>query len=125
MTETPDTITASFNQHFCHVLMFHLCLTFKHANTDKFKCLWCDGIAMPFLDSQLSIKSVRDTREIFTQAWIGFDGQAPYYMTIKFGKRALKHCMRGLSLLDCLPDEHSMDWITMDTEKMTIELRLE
>jgi hypothetical protein len=32
--------------------------------------------------------------------------------------------MEGLSLIDCLPSEESLDWVTLDIEKKTIELQL-
>ena len=58
-------------------------------------------------------------------AWIGFDGQGRYKMTIKPGKRTLQHCENEFSLEDCVPDDGTQGWVTLDMEIREIELRLE
>jgi hypothetical protein len=57
-------------------------------------------------------------------AWMGFTGQDRYEMTIKLGLDSIKNYKKGLSLIDCLPSDESLDWVTLDIEKKTIELQL-
>jgi hypothetical protein len=45
-------------------------------------------------------------------------------MTIRFGKYSLRRYAKGKSLIDCIPSEETMDWIDIDIDKKTIELRL-
>ena len=114
----------SFNEDFCLYLEYHLGTSFEKSGIHVIKHFWCDGVAMPFIDSQLTKKSVNDTRKIETMAWIGWNGQSEYQMTIHFGKYSLRRYARGTSLLDCIPSSDSMDWVDIDIEKHTIELWL-
>ena len=109
---------------FCTHLEYHLGETFANSQDKKLWGLWCDGVSMPFIESQLAKKYVNDNRKIITKAWIGFDGQDEYEMTIKFGKYSLRRYAKGADLKDCLPGTETMDWITLDLEKRTIEIRL-
>jgi hypothetical protein len=79
---------------------------------------------MPFIQSQLTKKSVNDTRKIVTKAWLGYDEQAEFEMIINFGQCSLRRYAKRSDLTDCLPSEESMDWITLDIERKTIELQL-
>ena len=57
------------------------------------------------------------TKKIETMAWMGFTGQDRYEMTIKLGLDSIKNYKKGLSLIDCLPSDESLDWVTLDIEK--------
>jgi hypothetical protein len=119
------SITSSFNQDFCNHLAYCLTGAFENYRPDKFTRLWCDGIKMPYYDSQLSIVSITRTRKVITQGWFGENGQEVYDITIKFGKCAMEKCMNGLSLIDCLPDEDSLNWVMLDIENKKIVLSLQ
>lgn len=114
----------SFNREFCEYLEWHLGRTFEKSGDNKLRGLWCDGILPPFIERQLTKKSVNDTRTIVTTAFIGYDGQGKYEMTIKFGRYSLRRYARGSSMIDCLPGDDSTDWITLDMENAKIEIRL-
>ena len=114
----------SFNENFCLQLEYHLARTFAKSEDKELNCFWCDGIQMPFIDSQVTKKSVNDTRKIVTKAWLGYDGQGEYEMTINFGPRSLGRYEKGADLTDCVPSDESMDWITLDIEGKTIALQL-
>jgi hypothetical protein len=116
-------IGKAFNEDFCSHLEYHLCRTFYNSPDEEIYGLWCDGVDMPY-ENHLTMKSVIETKEIPTMAWIGIDGQGRYTMTIKLGENAIESFKKGLSFIDCLPCEDSLDWITIDTQKRTIELQL-
>lgn len=123
MTEPEDDRHFPFDSQFRTHLEYHLGNTFERAGRKEIRGFWCDGIGVPS-DQQLSRKHVNDTRQIKTTAYIGYNGQGLYEMTIHLGKYALRRYAKGTSLLDCLPGTESMDWITMDTAKQTIEIQL-
>lgn len=114
-----------FDEAFCAHLEFHLSRTFSLSSRPDVKGFWCDGVLhMPMLDEQLTKKSVNDTRVIKTKAWIGKDGQGEYNMSVFFGPLSLKHYTKGIALIDCLPNEKTMDWVIIDTEKRTVDIQL-
>ncbi|WP_258098906.1 hypothetical protein [Marinoscillum pacificum] len=114
----------SFNQEFRTKLEYHLSQTFKNSDDPELRGLWCDGVNEPEIVAQLDRKIVNDNRQIVTTAWIGLEGQETYQLTIKFGNKALSRYARGLSLALCLPSSAPTDWLTMDIEQQTIELKL-
>ncbi|HEX8020346.1 hypothetical protein [Mucilaginibacter sp.] len=113
-----------FNKDFCVYLEYHLSRVFKNFEDEEIKFFWCDGVVMPFVEEQLTAKSVNGTRKIITKAWIGADGQGEYEMTINFGPKALSRYARGLDLKACVPSEDSLDWITFARDEKKIELWL-
>jgi hypothetical protein len=124
MNETESTTFELFKD-FCLHLEYHLCATFKNSHQEVIGGLWCDGVSwLTYNDPQLTKKHVNDTRKIETWAYIGKDGQDIYQMTIRFGKYSLGRYAKEKSLIDCSPSEESMDWIDIDINKKTIELRL-
>lgn len=114
----------SFNREFCEHLEWHLRRTFENSGDKRLKGLWCDGVLGPLTEKQLTKQSVNDTKTIVTTAFIGYDGQGKYEMTIKFGQYSLARYAKGSSIIDCIPSDDSMDWITLDTENKKIEIRL-
>jgi hypothetical protein len=119
-----EIIKESFNEDFCLPLAHHLTRTFGNSEDKKLKGFWCDGVMIPFIESQLTKKSVNDTKKIVTKAWLGYNGQGEFEMTIKFGETSRECYAKGSDLTDSLPSEESMDWITLNIERKTIELRL-
>ena len=63
-------------------------------------------------------------RKIITKAWLGSNGQEEYEMTIHFNKQSLNHYEHQNDLASCLPSEGSTDWIDLDIQKKTIDIRL-
>lgn len=125
MTSNSQKNESSFNEEFCTHLEFHLCRTFQQSNQVDIKDFWCDGVSWtPTPDSQLTKKSVNDKRLIKTREWLGKDGQGEYKMSIQFGSASLRRYAKGLSLIDCIPIEETMDWIAIDVEKRTISIQL-
>jgi hypothetical protein len=114
----------SFDREFCEHLEGHLSRTFANSDDKKLTGLWCDGVLDPAIEYQLTKKSVNDTRTMVTTAFIGYDGQDKYEMIIEFGKYSLRKYSTGSSMIDCIPSDETMDWITLDIEKKKIEIRL-
>ena len=115
----------SFNQEFCTHLEYRLCAAFENSDDEKMASLWCDGVADNFVRRQFNKKTVSDTKKIEgLTAYIGHDGQGFYDLTIKFGPRSLLKYSEGASLVECIPSEESMDWITLDIENKKIEIQL-
>lgn len=108
---------------FCVELEYHLCRTFSNSPDKEISTLGCDGVDMPY-ENHLTTKRVIETKEIATMAWIGTAGQGRYEMIIKLGENSLNNFKKGLSLIECLPSEESLDWITINIEKRTIQLQL-
>jgi hypothetical protein len=80
---------------------------------------------MPTSEKAYSKKTVNDSRQIITQAWIGrgIDEQR-YECIIKFGKYALRRYAKGTNLKGCIPGRETTDWVELDIEKKTIVVRL-
>ena len=94
----------------------------KKSNDREISKLWCDGVALP--DSlQLLKKNVNDKRQIKTKVWVGTDGQTQFDLIIKFGNYSLKRYSAGENLAECVPDDNSLDWVTVDEKEKSIELR--
>jgi hypothetical protein len=91
---TEDNPKYPFNEDFCIYLEYHLSKTFKNFEDDELRHFWCDGVAIPANEQQLTAKSVSDTRKIVTKAWIGEDGQGEYETTISLGPKALSRYAR-------------------------------
>ena len=124
MNETESTTFELFSD-FCEHLEYHLGAMVKNSHQEGIGGLWCDGVYPRDPDDpQLTKKHVNDTRKIETWAYIGKDRQDIYQMTIRFGKYSLRRYAKGKSLIDCIPSEETMDWIDIDMNKKTIELRL-
>ncbi len=132
MNETESTAFELFKD-FCLRLEYHLCAAFENSPQKAIKYLWCDGVScLASSDPQLTKKHVNDTRRIETRAYIGYIGryngrynmQDSYQMTIRFGRYSVRRYARGKSLTRCLPSENTMDWIDIDLDKKTIEVRL-
>lgn len=119
-----NDINGIFDQAFCWFLANRITEAFAKTVGWQYVDYWCDGVGMPPIDSQLNRKSVNDTRKMETVAWTGRGGNTAYQMTIKFGRKALSRYARSLRLEECVPDGDTLDWITIDDESRTIEIRL-
>ncbi|HWZ04084.1 MAG TPA: hypothetical protein VNX40_10785 [Mucilaginibacter sp.] len=116
-------IRKAFDEDFCSHLEYHLCRTFYNSPDEEIYSLSCDGVDVPY-ENHLTTKRVIETKEIATMAWVGTDGQGRYEMIIKLGENSLNNFKKGLSLIECIPSEESLDWITINIEKRTIQLQL-
>ncbi len=124
MIDFDKTIKKSFNQNFCDHLEYHLTRAFLNApRANKFECIWCDGVNTPD-EREISMEDFIATREISTRAWSGYSGQDIYKMTIKLGEKSWEKCLKGHSLIRCLPSDKSIDWVDLDIENRTIALQL-
>ncbi|WP_158825711.1 hypothetical protein [Mucilaginibacter lacusdianchii] len=123
-SELTQNAIQSFDENFCSYLEYHLTRTFANSSHKAVNRLWCDGIAMPYDSKQLTQQNVHSTQTITTKAWIGLSGQDVYEMTIKLGPTAVERHNQNLSLIDCLPDERSFDWISLDFDTKIIVLEL-
>jgi len=73
----------------------------------------------------LTKKHVNDKRKIITKAWIGKSGQDVYQAIIHFGNKSLSNYAKGKDLTKCIPElDSETDWIEIDIEKKTIDIRL-
>jgi hypothetical protein len=122
--EYETTIKQSFNQDFCHELGYYLTGVFQNSHDPEINKIWCDGVLMPSEDKQLQRENVYKTQKIETEAWIVTTTDEKYQITIKLGKLSIKKCREGLQLSNCLPDENSLKWISIDKENKSIELQL-
>jgi hypothetical protein len=124
MGETNTNITLSFNETFCAELEYHISTAFKSSPDKKIKFFWCDGVKMPFSDIQLTKQNILRTKQIFTKAFIGENGQELYEMIILLGSQSIEACINDKSLKNYLPGAESIDWIKLDTVAHTIVLQL-
>ncbi len=125
MNDTIEQDDSSFNDQFCIFLAYHLGKAFELSGREDLRGFWCDGVsAHPFVENQLSKKSVNDKRKILTEAGIGKTGQDKYEMTILFGKYSLRRYAKGSSLADCVPVAETMEWIDINTINRTISIQL-
>ncbi|WP_435624762.1 hypothetical protein [Flagellimonas sp.] len=125
MTKTKKNTEIPFNEEFCTRLEFRLCKEFSDSNDSKLKGFWCDGVSWLPTDNQLTRKHVNDKRIIITKAWIGKSGQDVYQATIHFGKKSLSNYAKGKELTECIPElDSETDWIEIDIEGKTIDIRL-
>jgi len=115
-----NTSKNSLNDNFCSYLEYHLSRALKNSDRTDIQRFWCDGVLCePISEAKLS-----RVRRIEAKAWFGTDGQDEYTMAIKFGENALNQYIKGGDLVSTIPSENSMNWIDIDTDKKTIEIRL-
>src|SRR4051812_25715246 len=98
MSEKKIKNEESFNREFCEHLEWHLGRTFENSGDKRLYGLWCDRILNPFTEKQLTKKNINDTKTIVTTAFIGYDGQGKYEMTIKFGRYSLRRYAKSSSM---------------------------
>lgn len=112
-----------FNQDFCTHLAG--CLDFEHLKRDDLKGYWCDGINhLPYDIKSLAKSRVEKDRQIKTKAWIGKDGQGEYDMILNLGNEFVKAYSSDQNLIDSIPDKKEKDWVAIDTDRKTIEIKL-
>lgn len=119
----------SFNQEFCDYLERYINSVFEKNDDKRISALSCDGILPPFIDKQLTKKSVNDTKRMcgVTVFFLGGDAHSnntAYDLTIKFGKYSLRRYARGSSMVDCIPGVDSKKSIIIDTDNRKLEIRL-
>jgi len=125
MTIAQQNIETPFNEEFCTRLEYRICHEFEKSTDLELKGFWCDGVSWFPSENQLTKKHVNDNRKIETKAWIGKTGQTEFKATIHFGQKALSKYAKGLGLTDTIPELESVsEWIEIDIENKTIELKL-
>src|SRR5687767_15017725 len=112
------------DEEFCDSLEYWLCTAFEDSDNGIVKGFWCDGVMLPLFEKDYSKKTVNDTRQVVTTAYIGKTGQEEYTMTIKFGNNALSRYARDLDITKCLSDPEKNDCFSIDTDKRRIEIQL-
>ncbi|WCO03537.1 hypothetical protein [Psychroserpens ponticola] len=128
-TEQKD-YNKSFNSKFCVHLEYAISREFQYSADKELKHFWCDGVSSePLIGFEnnkeyLDYKNISKTKFIETIAWTGQTGQTIYNLTINLGKQSLKEYKDGLSLIDCIPEENTRDWIDIDVENKTMEIKL-
>ena len=123
MTNFDQTIGKSFTREFCTILAHHLTRTLQNMSPNKFERFWCDGITAPEAWNQEQ-GEILPSSQIATEAWLGYTGQEKYQMIFKLGKKSIYKCISGSDIYDCLPDDHSLEWIDIDPIRKVIVLRL-
>ena len=125
MKTSENNIKTTFNEKFCTRLEYRICHELAKSTDRVLKWFWCDGVSWFPSENQLNKKYVNDKRKIITKAWIGKDGQDVYLATIHFGKKALSNYAKDRELTECIPDlESETEWIDIDIENKTIEIKL-
>lgn len=120
-----ENIKTPFNKEFCTRLEYRICHELEKSTDPELKGFWCDGVLWkPLVENQLSQKHVNDKRKIVTKAWIGKTGQTEYKATIHFGKYSLRRYAKGNDLTECIPSDESTEWIEIDTEYKTLDIKL-
>jgi len=112
-----------FNQDFCSLLEYSI--PFNQLNDSSVINFWCDGIdPIPFDIKNLALENVRKIKRIKTRAWTGVSGQDIYEMTIHFGEKSITCFEKEVNLQDCIYSENANDWIKVNPNQKTIEIRL-
>ncbi len=88
--------------------------------------MWCDGVLMPYVESQWVKKIVNDSRKIETTTWIGIGlrNQVEFELIIHFGKYALRRYAKGKTLDYCIPSLENVQSNFFDIKNLRIELHL-
>lgn len=114
-----------FNESFCIQLEYLLGQAFGNSSREDIKGFWCDGVSWESVpEIMLTRKSINDTKQLVTKAWIGKEGQDEYELTLRFGPYALRRYAKGTDMVDCIPSPESMDWIDIDPDRKRIEISL-
>jgi hypothetical protein len=114
----------SFNEAFCGCLEYTL--DFDDLGIEEVRGFWCDGVsAFPPDMKSLSKASVRENKQITTEAWVGKSGQERCHMIIQFGPKALEYYEKGFDLEKCIPESECKYWVKVDLENETVIVRLD
>ena len=125
MTNVQQNMETPFNEEFCTRLEYRICQELEKSTDPELKGFWCDGVSWFPTENHLTKKNMKDKRKIETKAWIGKTGQTEYKATIYFGKRALSKYAKGMDLTESIPElESQSEWIELDIENKTIEIKL-
>jgi len=109
---------------FCTTLEHLLNNAFARSHKKELAGLLCDGILLPTFENEYSKKAINDKREVTMVAYIGYDGQDKYLLTLKFGNKALSKYARGLPVENCIPVNEGAEEIDIDTERKIITIKL-
>jgi hypothetical protein len=112
-----------FNQDFCSLLEYSI--PFDQLEDESVRNFWCDGVdPIPFDIKNLALENLKLHRRIKTRAWTGVSGQEIYEMTIHFGNKSIKCFEQKLSLDECIYSENADNWVKVNPDEKTIEIKL-
>ena len=95
-----------------------------HSKNASIRGFWCDGILLPDDEGEYATKLVNDRRKVLLSAYLGKSGEEHYELELNFGTKSLSKYARGLSIVECIPDAATDDWIEIDTKKKEITILL-
>src|SRR5689334_7462237 len=112
------------DKDFCISLECQISTVFLHSKNDSIRGFWCDGILLPDDESEYAKKLVNDKRKVLLSAYLGKSEEEYYELEPNFGKKSLSKYARDLSIVECIPDAATDDWIEIDTRKKKITISL-
>ncbi len=124
MTDQRIKVQVSFNKNFCSILEYFLSAAFTTSTNTILKYWGCDGIYEPVINEQFTNRNITTIKQVTTKTWIGVDGNSQYDMIIKLGRRSRRKALKGLDLVDCLPNVEFADWVNVDMERAIIAVQL-
>jgi len=113
------------DREFCDLLEHKICGALKNSLNEEVKGYWCDGVLLPFSESEFSQKHINDNKQTTLKAFLGANGQDTYTVKLLFGKRALSRYARGLKISDCLPESLDDSWFKIDLQFKEVSIQLQ
>jgi hypothetical protein len=112
------------DEDFCNFLEYQISNALANSKNATIRGFWCDGILLPGNEGEYDKKWVNDKRTILLSAFFGRFGQERYELELNFGKMSFSKYARRLSIVDCIPDAATDDWIEINTKKKKIIIAL-
>ena len=117
-----DSLKQFIDGDFLLKLEYHLSKAFKDSPDNTVKYFWCDGI---LIEENIYTKStIEAEKQIIAKAWIGVDGQDIYKMVITLGKHSFESYLNGADINNYLPEGNISNWLSIQPNDKTIEIRL-
>ena len=113
------------DKDFCNILEYKISDALANIGNDKVKWFWCDGVLLSEPDNNYSHKYINDNRQTQMTAYAGNDGQTPYNLILKFGRKALSRHARNLDIVECIPNTDYEKWFNIDPDNKEIEIQLD
>lgn len=113
------------NQDFCEFLEYEITKALSNSEAVLLMGFWCDGVLLPYSESEYSKNAVNDKRQIVMTAFVGQTGQDKYELILRFGRKALIRYERDLSLEECVPKAEDYNWLDVDPEKKKMVVQLD
>lgn len=123
MDKNVDRLKAFIDSGFLINLEYHLSKEFKNFRDENVKYFWCDGISLE--ENIYTASTIEAKKQIVAKAWIGVDGQDIYTMIIILGKRSFTDYLNETEMGSSLPEGDILNWLTIQPDDKTIEVRLD